>query len=122
MSTTDINSLPADVVIPLSPQVRAAYQDLYNKIQAAIDSTMDLAALEALNPQLYEVDQVLTKDDEYRLTSDTAVFAALKAQINSVNQGLTRLREEIQSITSHFAMAGTVITAIDNVLSLVPGL
>lgn len=122
MSTTDINSLPADVVIPLSPQVRAAYQDLYNKIQAAIDSTMDLAALEALNPQLYEVDQVLTKDDEYRLTSDTAVFAALKAQINSVNQGLTRLREEIQSITSHFAMAGTVITAIDKVLSLVPGL
>ena len=34
-----------------------------------------------------EVDQVLTKDDEFKLTADTAIFAALQKQINYTNQG-----------------------------------
>lgn len=121
MSTSNVTSLPAGPSIPLSAEVRAAYEDLRNKIQAAIDSTMDAAALEALNPKWYEVDQVLTKDDQYKLTSNTAIFAALKAQIDSTNQGLKTLRAEIVSISSHFAMAGTVIAAIDKLLSLIPG-
>lgn len=122
MSTPNINSLPAEIAIPLRPEVRAAYQDLYDKIQAAIDSTMDAAALEALNPRLYQVDQVLTRDDLYRESNDTEILSALKAQIDSVNLGLASLRAEIASIASHFAMAGTVLAAIDKVLSLVPGL
>lgn len=122
MSTTDINKLPTEVSIPLSPEVRAAYQDLYDKIQAEIDSTMDATVLGTLNPQLNEVDQVLTKDDEYKLTQDTAVFAALKTQINSVNQGLKTLRAEIAATASHFATAGAIIGAIDKVLTLIPGL
>lgn len=121
VSTTDVNKLPTEVSIPLSPEVRAAYQDLYDKIQAAIDSTMDRTALEALNPQLYAVDQVLTRDDMYKLTQDTAVFAELKSQINSVNQGLKTLRAEIAATASHFATAGAIIAAIDKVLTLIPG-
>jgi hypothetical protein len=122
MSTPQANSLPTDIAIPLRPDLKAAYQDLYNKIQAAIDSTMDAATVQALNPQLYEIDQLLTKNDEYTISSDTAIFQALKTQIDSVNQGLTKLRGEIDSISSHFAMAGTVIAAVDKVLSLIPGL
>ncbi|HEV2135574.1 MAG TPA: hypothetical protein VGR47_15170 [Terracidiphilus sp.] len=122
MSTTDVNKLPANVSIPLSPDVRAAYQDLYNKIQTEIDGTMDLVAVEALNPQLNEVGQVLTKDDEYRLTQDTAIFAALKTQVISVNQGIKTLRAEIAATASHFATAGAILGAIDKVLTLVPGL
>ena len=121
MSTPNVTRLPAGPSIPLTPELRAAYQDLYNKIQAAIDSTMDADVLGALNPQWYEVDQVLTKDDEYRLTSNTAIFASLKTQIDSTNQGLKTLRAEIESIASHFAMAGTIIEAIDKLLSLIPG-
>jgi hypothetical protein len=121
LSTSNPPSLPAGISIPLTPEVRAAYQDLYNQIQTAIDSTMDEAALEALNPRWYEVDQVLTKDDEYRLSHDTAIFAALKIQIDSTNQGLKTLRGEIQSIASHVAMAGAVISAIDKLLTLIPG-
>jgi len=121
VNTPSGNSPTADPLIPLSPEVRAAYQDLYSKIQAAIDSTMDAAAVEALNLQLYQVDLVLTKDDEYRLSKDTAIFAALKTQINSANQGLKTFRKEIASIASHFAMAGTIIAAIDKVLTLIPG-
>ena len=113
------NPLPA-YTIPLTPDVRAAYQDLYNKIKTAIDSTMDLATIEALNKWWPEVDQVLTQDDEYTMSQDTNVFAALQKQIKCVNDGITELRGQISSIASHFAMAGDVIAAIDKVLSLFP--
>lgn len=120
MSTpSGISSLPAPT-IPLSPEVRAAFQNLYDKIQAVIDSTMDLATVEALNRWQPEVDQILTQDDEYKLNQDTNIFTALQKQIKYVNDGLTELRSQISSIASHFAMAGDIIAAIDKVLSLVP--
>ncbi len=116
-----MSNLPADPTIPLTPDVRAAYQDLYNKMQAQLDSTMDLAAIEALNTWQPEVDQVLTKDDEYKLRADTAVFNALRKQIDFTNDGLKTLRDQISSIASHFSMAGDILAAIEKVLSLVPG-
>ena len=120
MSTLSGSSpLPA-YTIPLTPEVKAAYQDLYDKIQAAIDSTMDLATVEALNRWWREVDQVLTQDKEYTISQDTNIFAALQKQIKYVNDGLAGLRSEISSIASHFAMAGDIIAAIDKVLTLVP--
>jgi hypothetical protein len=116
-----MGNLSADPPIPLSPELRADYQNVYDKIQAGIDSTMDEATIEALNTWLPEVDQVLTKDDEYKLSADTAVFEALKTQINYTNQGLKTLRDQISAIASDFAMAGDVIAAIDKVLAFVPG-
>lgn len=119
--STPIGSTPVPpCTIPLSPEVRTAYQQLYDKIQAAIESTMDAAALEALNPWQNMIDQVLTQDDEYRLSQDTNIFAALQKQIQCVNDGLTELRGQISSIASHFATAGDVIAAIDKILSLFP--
>ena len=121
MTTLPVNKLPANPAIPLSPDARAAYQDLYNKMQTAIDSTMDLATLQALNAWQPKVEQMLTEDDNYKLNADTAVFDSLQKQINYVNQGLKTLREQISSIASHIAVAGEVITAINKVLTLVPG-
>ena len=72
MATPPQGNLPANPTIPLTPEVRAAYQDLYDKIQAALDSTMDAATVEALNTWQPEVDQVLRKDDLYKLSADTA--------------------------------------------------
>jgi septal ring factor EnvC (AmiA/AmiB activator) len=121
VTTPPVNNLPANLSIPLTPEVRAAYQDLYNKMQAALDSTMDVATIEALNTWQPEVDQVLRKDDQYKLTQDTAAFQALLKQINYANQGLKTLQGQISSIASDFAMAGDIIAAIDKVLTLVPG-
>lgn len=121
MATPPVNTPPANPAIPLTPEVRAAYQDLYGKIQSGIDSSMDLATVQALNTCQAEIDQVLTEDDEYRLSSDTAIFARLQKQIDSTNQGLETLRGQISSIASHFAMAGDIIAAIDKVLTLIPG-
>lgn len=121
MATPPQGNLPANPTIPLTPEVRAAYQDLYDKIQAALDSTMDAATVEALNTWQPEVDQVLRKDDLYKLSADTAIFSALQKQIKSTNQGLVTLRNQISSIASHFTMAADIIAAIDKVLKLVPG-
>ena len=121
MTNPPVGNLPANPTIPLTPEVRAAYQDLYNKIQAGIDSTMDLATIQALNTWRAEVDQVLTKDDLYKLNADTAIFGALQKQINYTNQGLKTLRDQISAIASHFAMAADIIAAIDKILTLVPG-
>ena len=120
MATLPAENIPATPTIPLTPDVRAAYQDLYDKIQAQLDSTMDAAAVEALNKWQPEVDQVLTKDDEFKLSADTAILNALRKQINYTNQGLKTLRDQIASIASHFAMAADIIAAIDKVLTLVP--
>ena len=115
------NLLPDAPFIPLAPEVRAAYRNLYNKIQAALDNTMDLAVTQALNPWWKEVDQVLTKDDLYKLAKDTTAFDALRKQIDYTNTGLKTLKDQIASIASHFAMASDIIAAIDAVLALVPG-
>jgi septal ring factor EnvC (AmiA/AmiB activator) len=107
--------------IPLAPEVRAAYLDLFNQMQAALDNTMDADVVEALNTWQPQVDQVLKKDEEYKLTSDTNIFQALQQQIDSTNKGLKGLQDQISSIASHFAMAGDIIAAINKVLTLVPG-
>jgi uncharacterized phage infection (PIP) family protein YhgE len=98
-----------------------AYQDLYDKIQAELDGTMDVAAIEALNAWQPEVDQVLRKDELCKIASATSNLDALQKQINYTNQGLKTLRDQISSIASHFAMAADIIAAIDKVLTLVPG-
>ncbi len=86
MTTPPTGKPPANPSIPLTPTVRAAYADLYNKIQAGIDGTMDLVAVQALNACWAEVDQVLAENDEYALSQDTAIFESLQKNINSTNQ------------------------------------
>jgi len=116
-----MSNLPAAPQIPLGADVRAAYQDLYDKMQAQIDRTMDLAVIEALNTWQPQVELVLTKDDLYRLSADTAAFEALQKQINYTNEGLRALRAQILAIASHFTMAADILAAIDEALKLLPG-
>jgi hypothetical protein len=121
VATPSSGNLPANPTIPLTPDVRAAYQDLYEKMQAQIDSTMDAAVIEALNAVQPQVEAVLTKDDEFKLSADTAVFGALRSQISQTNKGLKDLLDDVSSISSDFSMAGDIIGAIQKVLTLVPG-
>lgn len=121
MVPSPLGNLSADPPIPLTPELRTAYQDLYAKMQAELDSTMDQAAIEALNTWQPEVDQVLRKDDLYKLHANTDAFDALHKQIDYTNDGLKKLQGQISSIASHFAMAGEILTAIEKVLTLIPG-
>ena len=122
MSTSNTPAMPGPVTIPLSSEVRNAYEDLYDSIEAAIEGTSDTAVLEALNPMQFQVDDVLTKDDLYKLEANTKLFNALRQQISDTNQGLKKLQQQIGSIAAGFSQAGQVLAAIDKVLTLIPGL
>ncbi len=121
MSTPPPGNIPASPTIPLPDAVRAAYQDLYAKLETAIENTTDVAALEALNTAQLNVDNTLTKDNMYRIEANTELFQALLQQINDTNSGLKTLQDQITSIASHFATAADIIAAINKVLTLVPG-
>ena len=114
--------MPGPPTIPLSADVRQAYQDLYDTMEAAIEGTIDAAVLEALNASQAQVDDVLTKDDMYRLHSNTDLFNALQKQINDANCALKTLQNQIASIAAGFNEAGQVLAAINKVLTLIPGI
>ncbi|QNI30519.1 hypothetical protein H7849_15355 [Alloacidobacterium dinghuense] len=112
---------PSQPTIPLTPEARAAYQDLYDKYETAIENTTDPGILQALNDSQSSVDNILTKDSMYRLHANTALFEALLSQINDTNNDLKKLKNEIAAIASHIATAGEILAAINKVLTLVPG-
>ena len=116
MSTSPGN-LPASPAIPLPDDLRAAYENLYSLLEAQYQATADATVLEAIGPARDNVSNILTKDDEYKLSQDTAIFAALQAQIASANQGLSTLQTQIQSTASHFSMAGGILSAITKVFT-----
>jgi len=122
LATPPVNTLPTNLLIPLTPELRAAYKDLYDKMQAQLDNTMDLAVIEALNVSQPQVDEVLRKDDLYKLNANTAAFNALQKQIDFTNQGLKTLQGQISSIASHFTMAAEIMAAITKILTIVPGI
>ena len=122
MSTPPPGNLPASPTIPLTPDVKAAYLDLNAKIEAAIEATTDVTALQALNAQQAQVDDVLQKDAIFRLGANTDAFNAVLKQISDTNKGLKTLQEQIEATASHFATADKIVAAITKVLTLVPGL
>lgn len=112
---------PPAPVIPLTPELRAAYQDLLDKLQTSIENTADPGALEALNSSLTNVDNVLTKDAEYRLGANTGLYGALLQQISGTNSELKTLQAQILAISSGISTFGEILGAINKVLSLIPG-
>ena len=122
MSTPKIPAMPGPVTVPLSSDVRQAYEDLYASIETAIETTRDTAVLEALNPMQGQVDAVLNKDDMYKLEANTKLFNALQQQICDTNQGLKKLQQQISSIAAGFSEAGQVLAAVNKVLTLIPGI
>ncbi len=123
LSSAPLGSAPATsaLTLPLSAEVRAAYEDLSDKYEAAIEATADVGALEALNASQLDVDNILTKDAEYRLAANTALYGALLKQIQSTNGDLETLQEQIRAITKGVSTFGEILGAIQKVLSLMPG-
>jgi uncharacterized protein YaaN involved in tellurite resistance len=122
MSTPKIPAMPGPLTIPLSSDIRQAYEDLAASIETAIETTKDTAVLDALNPMKGQVDDVLTKDDMYKLEANTKLFNALQQQIRDTNQGLQKLQQQIGSIAAGFSEAGQVLGAVNKVLTLIPGI
>jgi hypothetical protein len=122
LSTTLPGNLPASPAIPLSDDLRTAYDDLYNKLEAEYQSNPDATAREAIEPVKENVSNVLTKDDMCKFSQDTALFNALLGQINDTNTGLKTLQSQIAATASHFHTAGDILGAINTVLTLLSSL
>jgi hypothetical protein len=108
---------PASPTIPLPDDLRAAYENLYATLEAQYQATANATMLEAIGPARDNVSNILTKDDLYKFSQDTNLFAALQSQIASTNQGLATLQRQIQSTASHFSKAGQILAGITKVLS-----
>lgn len=112
---------PGVPTVPLPPDVRTAYEDLYAKNQMAIEGTLDFDLLTVLNATQSNIGGLLSADDQYRLNANTAQFQAMLAQINTTNGGLKTLQTKIAGIAGGIAKFGAVVGAINKVLSLIPG-
>ena len=111
---------PAALTLPLSPEQREAYQDLYDKYQAEIENTIDPIALDTLNDSRSEVAAILDRNDLYELDRNTGLYADLFDQIKSTNKSLSTLKDQIAAVSAHIATAAAILTAIDKVLTLFP--
>jgi hypothetical protein len=103
------------------PEVLAAYNELYNKYETAIENTRDPGAHEALLASQLDVENILDKDRLYRLEANTLLYEALLGQINSTNANLKALRAQILAISSDISTFSDILAAITKVLTLVPG-
>lgn len=115
-------TIPAasEPTIPLTPEVRSAYLDLSDKYQLTIMGTADVGVLQAVLASKLDVDNILTKDNMYRLNANTALYDALLHQIRSTNAELVTLKAQIAAVAGHIATAGEVLAAITKVLTLLP--
>ena len=120
MTTTPPGIVPPSPTIPLTPEARAAYKALSAQLETSIENTADVAALEALNPAKLNVDNILTKDNMYRLHADSALFDALLKQIKDTNNSLQTLKDQVAAIDGHFAQAAGIVSAIKTVLAFIP--
>ena len=108
----------ANPTIPLSTDVRASYQDVYAKNQAAINNTNDFDLLKLLNASQRDVGNLLQADDQYRIHADDGQFQAILTQIGTTNTGLKALQTKIAGIAGGISTFGAVVGAINQVLSL----
>ncbi len=111
---------PGGITLPLPDATRAAYEDLYNKAQAAIESTVDPDLLTGLNDARDGIDDILSADDAFRLNANSAAFADLTKKIGKVNDGLTALQTQIAAVAKTLGRYSAVAGAIGKVLSMFP--
>ena len=121
MSTPPTPASPAPLPLPLTPEQRAAYQNLYDTYENAIETTADVSLLKSLNASQSDVEAVLNKDSEYRLAANTALYQSLLLLITDTNNNLKTLKAQILAIASGIATFSQILAAIDKLLPLIPG-
>ena len=107
------------VQIPLSKAIRAAYQELYDEYENAIQDTADVSLLESLNDSKDAMGSVLFQDAQYAINQSTTAYESLQVQIKSTNAQMATLQKQIQGIADGVQTFGTVLAAIDKVAGLV---
>lgn len=120
MSTTSITGNAGEPEIPLTPEVRKAYEDHYTQYEDAIEATNEPDLKASLMASQYAVDKVISEDNTARIEQTTAAFEALATQIKTTNTGLANLAKAIAQINGDISLYADILTGIGKVLTLVP--
>lgn len=122
MSTTTFAKVPENPEIPLKPDVLAAYEALYDQYEDAIESTTDTVLLEKLNASQQAVADVINANDQAILNQNTDTFGKVLTQIGIANRGIADLKAQIAKIAANIGTYAGILSGIDKVLSLLPGI
>jgi len=105
--------------IPLTPEARQAYEDLYAKAELAVEATSDGTILGSLNDTKDAIGAVLSADNEARLAQDDASFKAVETAIDAANGALKKLAGDIAGVASKIKVFGDVASGINTLLTLI---
>ena len=122
MSTIRPIQLQGNPEIPLMPDVRTAYEELYAQYETAIENTADAALLEKLNASQLAVAAVINADNQAILNQNTDTFSNVLTQIGIANKGMRQLQADIEKIGKNIGMYAGIVTGITKVLGMVPGI
>jgi hypothetical protein len=111
------NTPGATPSLPLSPDARQSYEDMYALAEAAVQNTSDPAILGSLNDSKDAIGAVISADNEARLKQDDASFQALQAQLKIANDALAKLKSDIAGVATKIGIFGQVAAGINKVLS-----
>jgi hypothetical protein len=109
----------ATPTIPLTPETRQAYLDLYKKAELAVQATADGTILGSLNDTKDAIGAVISADNDARLAQDDASFKAVQTQIDAANDSMKKLAADIAGVASKIKVFGDVASGINTVLTLV---
>lgn len=122
VSTTTFATVPENPEIPLKPEVRQAYKDLYSQYESAIENTTDTTLLEKLNASQLAVAAVINADNEAIRDGNTNTFNQVLTNIGIANKGLADLKAQIESVAKDVGMYAGIVSGITAVLGMVPGI
>lgn len=122
VSTTTFATVPENPEIPLKPEVRQAYEDLYSQYESAIENTADTTLLEKLNASQLAVAAVINADNEAIRDGNTNTFNQVLTNIGIANKGLADLKAQIESVAKDVGMYAGIVSGITAVLGMVPGI
>jgi septal ring factor EnvC (AmiA/AmiB activator) len=105
---------------PLPPDVRTAYEDTYAKLQTAIENSADPVLLTLLNDSRMAIADVITADNQYRISQDDASFAALNKKFTAANDSLKTLQAQMEGIAKKVGAVASALAAVNKLVSLVP--
>lgn len=109
----------ATPTIPLTPETRQSYLDLYAKAELAVQATADGTILGSLNDTKDAIGAVISADNKARLAQDDASFKAVQTAINTASDSMKKLAGDIAGVASKIKIFGDVASGINTLLTLV---
>lgn len=111
---------PALVSVPLSAEVRAAYQATHDQADLAMQKTANTALLLSLDDTRLNAAAVISRDNEYRINANDATYQALTAQISKTNDSMKNLLAQIAGIANTIKEVADVADGIAAALAMAP--